>query len=71
MIPLTPEQCRAVQSAGEMFVRLEDPETHRAYVLMDQEVFDRWLAWVQPLREAWDDPAMDVYNDYQPPSAQG
>ena len=48
MIALTPEQCRAVRSAGETFVRLEDPETRRTYVLVDSEVFDRYSNLFEP-----------------------
>lgn len=87
MIPLTPEQSRALRFAGETFVRVEDPETHRSYVLLDSELFDQLSAWFEPerdelcdirdyypamdeaLRENWDDPGMDIYNDYRPPSA--
>jgi hypothetical protein len=44
MDTLTPELKQAVEQAGDSPVRLMDPETHRAYVLVSAEVFDRLLA---------------------------
>jgi hypothetical protein len=38
---ITPELRQAVDAAGDEPVRLEDPETHRAYVLLKAEVYDR------------------------------
>ena len=43
MDTLTPELKQAVEQAGDSPVRLTDPETHRAYVLVSAEVFDRLL----------------------------
>jgi hypothetical protein len=40
---LTPELRQAVIQAGDSPVRLIDPETHRAYVLVSAEVFERLL----------------------------
>ena len=34
-VPLTPEQIAAVQ-AGDGFARVEDPQTHRVYFLIEQ-----------------------------------
>ncbi len=44
MDTLTPELKQAVEQAGDSPVRLMDPETHRAYVLVSAEVFERLLA---------------------------
>jgi PHD/YefM family antitoxin component YafN of YafNO toxin-antitoxin module len=41
MDTLTPELKRAVEQAGDAPVRLTDPETHRAYVLISAEVYAR------------------------------
>ena len=43
MDTLTPELKRAVEEAGDSPVRLTDPETHRTYVLVSAEVYDRLL----------------------------
>jgi PHD/YefM family antitoxin component YafN of YafNO toxin-antitoxin module len=43
METLTPELKRAVEEAGDSPVRLMDPQTHRAYVLVSAEVYDRML----------------------------
>ena len=43
MDTLTPELKQAVEQAGDSPVRLMDPETHRAYVLVSAEVFERLL----------------------------
>jgi hypothetical protein len=41
MTTLTPEQRREIENAKGNPVRLEDPETHTAYVLVKAEEFDR------------------------------
>jgi hypothetical protein len=40
---LTPELRQAVEEAGDSPVRLTDPETHRMYVLVPAEQYDRLL----------------------------
>lgn len=44
MDTLSPELKHAVEQAGDSPVRLTDPETHRTYVLVSHEVFERLLA---------------------------
>ena len=44
MDTLTPELRQAVLQAGDSPVRLMDPETHRAYVLVSAEIFERLLS---------------------------
>ena len=51
MDTLTPEFKRAVEQAGDSPVRLTDPETHRAYVLVSAEVFERLLSDDEDRRE--------------------
>jgi hypothetical protein len=41
MTTLTAELRREIEKAGDAPVRIEDPETHAAYVLMKAEVYDR------------------------------
>ena len=43
MDTLTPELKRAVEMAGDSPVRLTDMETHREYVLVSAEVYERLL----------------------------
>jgi hypothetical protein len=38
---LTPELKQAVEKAGDAPVRVEDPETHTAYVIVREDVFRR------------------------------
>ena len=44
MDTLSPELKHAIEQAGDSPVRLTDPETHRNYVLVSAEVFERLLA---------------------------
>ena len=48
---LTPELKRAVEQAGDSPVRLMDPETHRTYVLVSAEVYERLLRDEEDRRE--------------------
>jgi hypothetical protein len=63
MTTLTPEQRKLVEKAGTQPVRLEDPETRQAYVLLRADVYDR-------LREAIDvediDPSFFEIDDFEP-----
>ena len=43
METLTPELKRAVDKAGTSPLRLTDPETHRSYVLVSAELYERLL----------------------------
>jgi hypothetical protein len=38
---LTPELKQAVEKAGEEPVRIEDPETHTAYLIVREDVYRR------------------------------
>jgi hypothetical protein len=81
MATITPEIRRAIEQAGDEPVRLDDPETRRAYVLIPVEQYERMEALLDEDRipeqmypllaevfgpEGWDDPAMDAYNDLDP-----
>ena len=41
---LTPELKQAIEKAGEEPVRVEDPETHTAYLLVREDVYRRMCA---------------------------
>lgn len=60
---ITPDLKQAVERAGDEPVRLEDPETHLAYVLVKEEVYQR-------LREAFGvekvDPSFYEFGDFVP-----
>jgi len=51
MDTLTPELKQAVEQAGDSPVRLTDPETHRAFVLVSAEVYERLLVDAVDRRE--------------------
>lgn len=69
-----------VEHSGDTPVRVVDPRTQRVYVLVANEQFDRLrsLLDMEPLsldqqrmalvdagqRAGWDDPEMDVYDNY-------
>lgn len=64
MTTITPEIRQAIEQAGNAPIRIEDPETKTVYVLVKEEVYEGLRAWLEPLTSCWDDPEMDVYNDY-------
>lgn len=82
MTAIPTEIRQAIAQAGEAPVELTDPETNATYVIIRAELYERMRALcdefdireLYPMmnevaaREGWDDPAMDVYNDYQPPA---
>jgi len=82
MTTITPELRIAIEQAGGQPVKLTDPETNSVYIIVRAEVYERMCALrddfdirdAYPLmdqvaaREGWDDPSMDIYNEYQPPS---
>jgi hypothetical protein len=76
---LTSEQRRAIEGTGGKPVYLVDADTHTAYVLLRADQYESIKALIEeeefdprstyPLvdetfRQYWDDPAMDVYDDY-------
>jgi hypothetical protein len=79
MTALSPDLRQAIEQAGDTPPRVIDPETNTAYVLLRADLYERFKALFEedpPTREeqlyflreagkraAWDDPAMDVYND--------
>src|SRR5271157_4288069 len=79
---ITPEIRQAIEQAGEQPVQLTDPETNSLYIIVRADVYERMRALCDdfdirdayPLMdqvaalEGWDDPSMDIYNEYQPAS---
>jgi hypothetical protein len=82
MANITPEIRCAVEQAGEQPVQLNDPGTNLVYFIVRADVYERMRSLCGDLdvrnayplmdqvaaAEGWDDPSMDVYNDYQPSS---
>jgi hypothetical protein len=77
-IHLTPEQSANLRQSGAGLVRLVDPNTNAVYVLVADDVFQRFQAWLADvpsdlgstyaaqdaaLAGIWEDPALDDYND--------
>jgi hypothetical protein len=82
MTTITPEIRQAIEQAGGQPVQLTDPDTNSVYIVVRADVYERMRALCDdfhirdayPLmdqvaaRDGWDDPSMDIYNDYQPSS---
>jgi hypothetical protein len=79
-LALTSEQLQALSLDRGTPIRLVDPNSQRAYVLVPADQYERLLAlekddyqlsdtYVAQMRSAmragWDDPAMDDYNNYE------
>jgi hypothetical protein len=79
MTTITPELRRAIEEGGGQPTHLVDPETNASYVLIRAEQFEKLQALLfedgsvresYPAidgvfgKEGWDDPEMDVYDDY-------
>ena len=78
----TPEMRRALEEAGEQPLEITDPETQQRYFLVKADVFDRirllfeggplskeeqrFLLEQAGCRAGWDDPEMDIYEDFAP-----
>jgi hypothetical protein len=60
---LTPEQRRAVNSAGDQPVLVEDPETHQAYVILKADLYDRMRSAIE---EEEIDPSLFEIDDFEP-----
>jgi hypothetical protein len=63
MIELTHEQATAVEQ-GEALVLL-NPATGEEFVLIRKEVYEKLRKLMAPLNRGWDDPALDVYEQYR------
>jgi hypothetical protein len=63
MTILTPEQRQEIERAGEQPVRVEDPETKIAYLIVKEEVFQQ----LQKLVEIENiDPSLFEFGDFVP-----
>ena len=65
MIELTEEQLQALEK-GEKPPRVVNPRTQETFVLLSTEVYERVCRIVAgPNRNGWDDPELDVYEQYR------
>lgn len=48
MSGLTPEQRQLIEQAGDQPVRIEDPETHQAYVIVRADLYERVRDVLEP-----------------------
>jgi len=64
MIELTEQQGREADGC-EQPVPAVDPRTGREYLLVRKEVYERLKRFLKPLARGWDDPALDVYEEYR------
>jgi hypothetical protein len=63
MLELTAEQIRAVE--GDTNPVLLNPKTQEEFVLVRREFFERMQKLLAPLNRVWDDPALDIYEQYR------
>ncbi len=63
MIQLTPEQVQAVEQQEQPV--LVNPETGEDFVIVRKAVYDKMRRLTAPLSRGWDDPALDVYEQYR------
>ena len=65
MIELTEEQRRELGTPDP--VRVRDPETNETYVLVREDAYRKMREVIDGVtrRAGWDDPALDVYEQYR------
>jgi hypothetical protein len=77
---LTDEMRKALAQQGNRFAYVEDPQTHMNYVLLPKAEYDRIRSLVEAgdnsvrvayeaqnqvaRAQGWDDPEMDIYENY-------
>ena len=61
MVELTREQ----QQARDAEQPVVDPRTGQEYLLVKREVYEQVRRVLKPYDDAWDDPALDVYEEYR------
>ena len=63
MLELTAEQIRAVEQVEQPPLLL-NPKTQEEFVLVRKDVFERMRKVMRPLDRGWDDPKLDVYEQF-------
>jgi hypothetical protein len=64
MIELAKEQQQALDGPEQPAVAV-DPRTGQEYLLIRREVYEQVRRVLKPYNDAWDDPALDVYEEYR------
>jgi hypothetical protein len=64
MIELTPDQQKTLDSTEQPAVAV-DPRTGQKYRLIRQEVYEAVQGALKPFNRGWDDPEMDIYEQYR------
>lgn len=79
MVELSKEQLHELALSGDLPLRVVDPATQRVYVILPGDLYDRirpilgdnsfdiretYAAQQAALAKVWDDPELDIYNDY-------
>jgi hypothetical protein len=66
MIELTQEQLQALEAQPQGPLQVLNPRTREIYVLVRQDVYDLVRRIIDgPNRRGWDDPELDVYEEYR------
>jgi hypothetical protein len=60
---MTEEQVQAIETCQAPI--LVNPKTREEFVLIRKEQFDLLQKFPRPLSRGWDDPAIDVYEEYR------
>jgi hypothetical protein len=64
MIELTEQQRQDLDAAEQPPVVL-DPRTGQEYLLIRRELYDKVQALLRPFHRGWEDPELDVYEQYR------
>jgi hypothetical protein len=66
MIDMTEEQVRALEAQTQGPLPLQNPRTQETFVLIRQDVYELVKRIIDgPNRRGWDDPELDVYEQYR------
>lgn len=63
MATIPPELRQEIEQSGDQPVRIEDPKTHKKYVIVKEEIYERMRAL---LEEEEIDPSLFEYGDFEP-----
>jgi hypothetical protein len=66
MIELNEEQLKVLDARAEEPPAVIDPRNRETFVLVRREVYEQMRLWMESFNRAgWDDPALDVYEEYR------
>lgn len=64
MIELTEEQQQVLDREKQPVCAI-DPRTGQEYLLIRREMYEKVQGILRPIQRGWDDPALDVYEQYR------